>query len=89
MLCTPVCLFINFYQIFYVNSYDGEVYGRANSKFFAQKEMSTFTDFVKHQLIRKVPGHFFLGERRKNGYLKLIFTLKNAKKGNSDNTNTK
>ena len=51
--------------------------------------MSTFTDFVKQQLIRKVPGHFFLGERRKNGYLKLIFTLKNAKKGNSDNTNTK
>lgn len=75
MLCTPVCLFINFYQIFYVNSYDGKVYGRANSNFFAQKEMS-------RHLIRKVPapGHFFFGERRKNGYLKLIFTLKMPKK---------
>ena len=85
MLSTPVCLFIYFYQIFYVNSYDGKVYGRANSKFFAQKEMSTFINFVKQQLTRKVLGNLFSWRTKWSPKV----TLETAKKANSDNINTK
>ena len=80
MLCTPVCLFINFYQIFYVNSYDGEVYGRANSKFFAQEEISTFIDFVKQQLTRKVLGNLFSWRTKKKRLSKVNIYFRKCKK---------